>query len=906
MAQSTLFSDDFNDGNANGWTTSGGTWTVNTNEYLNTSSGLSTEGNSAWTDYSVEAKVKPVVSTYAGIIGRYQSNSNYYQLEVHAGNNKLSLWRNSGGSWTEIGSYPTTINTGTAYTLKLDMNGSTLSGYLNGTLRISASDSTHSSGKIGVRNGNDARYDDVVVLGVSSGVDAFSQIEAEGFDSQSGLGIYSGGTGQKIGSIENGTWARYDDVDFGSGASSFSASVASNTSGGTIQLRLGSTSGTLIGSAAVSGTGGWNNFTTVNTSVSGASGMQDLYLVFTGGSGSLLDVDYFVFSTGSSQVAAPQFSPGGGSYSSTQSVSITSATSGSTIRYTTNGSTPTSSSGTVYSGSISVSSTTTLKAIAYKSGMTDSSVSTASYTITTGGGGTPSQNILLTSAVAPGTVSPGSLTDGVVIGVVSGSSSRSVELHGTGTSGTTPQVRIRRQSDVSLVQNWTTLSSISWDGSNWTGVVSLPKGDDWWLTDLRYLEDTSNSLGYQTTNSTKWAVGYKIMVIGQSQLWRWYGHVWSSDPTTFSTGMNGIVSFFSYGSAGSISVLSNSSGVTDGIAQTANIVGDGDPTPTMFFSEWYSGTGIDQFLDDNDTSRSWSDLQDRVDDYGTDFTATVSLYGSDTIRMDNHYPKPPYTFEREIYACADWTTGDVQHSTSNGIVEHYFDDACQTGTVHTFACIPRYAVNGNDSSGNELLIDELNTRGLAYGCPTGDMTMEVEPDGGIANQHSEEQGPGARAMGKSMGVALRRGMGLSAPVNPYFAGTGIRSANGTYIEIDVVRPNGGNLYSRAPNALSSFSVSENSGSSYSGSGFTASISGNKVRLTKNSGTWATSSSLRVRKVGNLDNHDDTQTTDQTIVNGELYEVIGGVYRDGIPVHGVLSGGDWRFPYYSVISSISQQ
>jgi hypothetical protein len=47
--------------------------------------------------------------------------------------------------------------------------------------------------------------------------------------------------------------------------------------------------------------------------------------------------------------SAPSFSPGGGTYSSAQSVSITTSTSGASIRYTTDGSTPTSSSGTVYS-----------------------------------------------------------------------------------------------------------------------------------------------------------------------------------------------------------------------------------------------------------------------------------------------------------------------------------------------------------------------------------------------------------------------------------------------------------------------------------------------------------------------------------------------------------------------------
>jgi hypothetical protein len=87
---------------------------------------------------------------------------------------------------------------------------------------------------------------------------------------------------------------------------------------------------------------------------------------------------------GGGTVAAPSFSPGGGAYTSAQSVTITSATSGATIRYMTDGSTPTSTSGTVYSGPVLISATTTLRAIAYKSGMTDSSVTTATYTISGG------------------------------------------------------------------------------------------------------------------------------------------------------------------------------------------------------------------------------------------------------------------------------------------------------------------------------------------------------------------------------------------------------------------------------------------------------------------------------------------------------------------------------------------
>jgi predicted 3-demethylubiquinone-9 3-methyltransferase (glyoxalase superfamily) len=82
------------------------------------------------------------------------------------------------------------------------------------------------------------------------------------------------------------------------------------------------------------------------------------------------------------QVATPTFSPAAGTYSSAQSVVINCATDGATIYYTTDGSTPTSSS-TVYSGAITVSSDTTIKAYATASGMTDSEVATAAYTIST-------------------------------------------------------------------------------------------------------------------------------------------------------------------------------------------------------------------------------------------------------------------------------------------------------------------------------------------------------------------------------------------------------------------------------------------------------------------------------------------------------------------------------------------
>jgi len=78
-------------------------------------------------------------------------------------------------------------------------------------------------------------------------------------------------------------------------------------------------------------------------------------------------------------LSTPTASPEAGSYSSAQSVSL-SAEVGSTIYYTTNGSTPTIES-SVYSSAITLNATTTLKAISVKNGYGTSSVLSSTYTI---------------------------------------------------------------------------------------------------------------------------------------------------------------------------------------------------------------------------------------------------------------------------------------------------------------------------------------------------------------------------------------------------------------------------------------------------------------------------------------------------------------------------------------------
>lgn len=80
-------------------------------------------------------------------------------------------------------------------------------------------------------------------------------------------------------------------------------------------------------------------------------------------------------------LAAPTMTPATGTYESSTTVEMSSSQSGATIRYTTNGSTPTSSS-TLYSGPLLVESTMTVKAKAFHADYATSAETNRTYTIT--------------------------------------------------------------------------------------------------------------------------------------------------------------------------------------------------------------------------------------------------------------------------------------------------------------------------------------------------------------------------------------------------------------------------------------------------------------------------------------------------------------------------------------------
>lgn len=97
--------------------------------------------------------------------------------------------------------------------------------------------------------------------------------------------------------VSSGDYIKIANVDFGSGAGMFTASVSSAGKGGEIELRLDSKDGSLIGKMPVSYTGGKGVWQEKTAAVLGAEGVHDLYLVFKGEERveDLFDVDHWKF-----------------------------------------------------------------------------------------------------------------------------------------------------------------------------------------------------------------------------------------------------------------------------------------------------------------------------------------------------------------------------------------------------------------------------------------------------------------------------------------------------------------------------------------------------------------------------------------------------------------------------------
>jgi hypothetical protein len=149
-------------------------------------------------------------------------------------------------------------------------------------------------------------------------------------------------------------------------------------------------------------------------------GANTAYVGFTGSTGGLTASQKILTWTYATQApspttASPVFSPLGGTFTTPQNVTLSDSTAGAVIYYTTNGTTPTTSSA-VYSGAIPVGmGTTTVEAMAVASGASQSAVVTATYVVSQAMTAAPTFNPAAGTYSTPPNVTLSDSTAGAVI-----------------------------------------------------------------------------------------------------------------------------------------------------------------------------------------------------------------------------------------------------------------------------------------------------------------------------------------------------------------------------------------------------------------------------------------------------------------------------------------------------------
>ena len=175
LKDAELIQDDFQDGNAAGWSPSQPSWAVVTagdsrayqQRDLTALGVRSIFSNVVGANQAVEVQAKPTAFSAPGrgigVIARYADPSNYYELSIR-NSNRLILQRRQNGAFTEIDAASFSVELNRIYRLRIEAIGSRIRGYVNGELLVEARDRALRRGSPGLTtSGARADFDNVVV-----------------------------------------------------------------------------------------------------------------------------------------------------------------------------------------------------------------------------------------------------------------------------------------------------------------------------------------------------------------------------------------------------------------------------------------------------------------------------------------------------------------------------------------------------------------------------------------------------------------------------------------------------------------------------------------------------------------------------------------------------------------------
>jgi len=169
------FSDDFDDGVADGWTVQLGNFDVVSGEYC-TENGpgeksITTVDSSTCTDCLIETNLRlrdTEGGFQAAIIFRYTDNEHHYTLSVNAEGDCIGIEKYTPANphFGELlaANYSVSIDFNTDYIIGIRLQGSQFAGFLNGEQVITVTDDTYSNGRVGLRGQKaDAFFDNFAI-----------------------------------------------------------------------------------------------------------------------------------------------------------------------------------------------------------------------------------------------------------------------------------------------------------------------------------------------------------------------------------------------------------------------------------------------------------------------------------------------------------------------------------------------------------------------------------------------------------------------------------------------------------------------------------------------------------------------------------------------------------------------
>ncbi|MBQ0115264.1 MAG: chitobiase/beta-hexosaminidase C-terminal domain-containing protein, partial [Bacteroidales bacterium] len=228
-----------------------------------------------------------------------------------------------------------------------------------------------------VTDASSLKAGDVLIIGCSSKNKVAGSLGSSILSSYDATDFFSGSTV----SIPDNALSEISVFTLGGSAGAWTLTTSNGALGATAVKKVAWGSGTTTWSISIS-----NGLATIQNGTSSYGkflynvGSPRFTTYTSGASTSMLLPELYRKQSATPQtVATPTFSPAEGTFTKAQSVTISCETEGATIHYTTDGTTPDAQSNE-YSSAITVSETTTIKAIAIKDGVS-SEVASATYTI---------------------------------------------------------------------------------------------------------------------------------------------------------------------------------------------------------------------------------------------------------------------------------------------------------------------------------------------------------------------------------------------------------------------------------------------------------------------------------------------------------------------------------------------